>query len=199
MPSLRPTLYCAFMNRISHWGAPGIGTESVVQATSEQFHITVVWTTELGTRAALKTANSLARHTGLSVTLATIIVVPPAAPLDRPRDFINFLEQRAIRMLSSSDMDDQKFTVQTWFCRDQHKGLRQALGHPSLTVIGGRKKFWPTDEQKLEAWLQQQGYPIVFADTGAASFEILPLAQRQAVLHQLVKDFPAVPNGANRK
>ena len=188
------------MNRTPHVGARGAdATEFAERVAAEQFHITVLWTTEEGTLAALKTANSLARHTGLSVTLATVVIVPPAAALDRPRDFVNFLEQRAVHLLSATDIHNQKFTVQTWFCRDQHKGIRQALGNLSLTIIGGRKKFWPTDEQKLEMWLQRQGYPVVFADARAASFEILPLAQRQAVLHQIVKDFPAMPNGATRK
>ena len=165
----------------------------------EQFHITVLWTSEEGTLAALKTAKSLARHTGLAVTLATVIVVPPAAPLDRPADFVNFLEHRAIRLLSAADMHDQKFRVQTWFCRDYRKGVRQALGNLSLTVIGGKKKLWRTEEQKLEVWLQLQGYPVIFSQEKAASFELLPLAQRHAILHEIVNDHLATPSGSARK
>src|SRR5215831_821934 len=69
---------------------------------------------------------------------------------------------------------------------------RKALGNLSLTAIGGRKKFWHTEEQKLEGWLQQQDYTVVFANVRTTSFEILPLVQRQAVVHELHGTTPLV-------
>lgn len=59
----------------------------------------------------------------------------------------------------------------------------------TLVVIGGMRRWFRREEQKLEQWLSHEGYPTVFADAGSRKFtEMLPKSHRNAILHRVVKN-----------
>jgi hypothetical protein len=43
--------------------------------------------------------------------------------------------------------------------------LTAVLDPNSLVVVGGRKRFWPTQEELLAKTLRRQGHEVIFAET----------------------------------
>jgi len=154
-----------------------------------RFQVTVVATTREGTLAALKTGAALAKNIGAPITLATVQVLRSHLPLELPPFMVEFFEKKAFALVSDAGIRDRAVTIQIWFCHDQKKCLRQALGPQNLVVIGGTRRWFRREEQKLEEWLCREGYPTIFADAGAKTFtEMLPKSHRHAILHRVVKN-----------
>jgi len=146
-------------------------------------NITVVYTTEEGTAAALRSAADLALRLDARITLAVADVVPSRRPLSEPTFPIRQLEERSQRVVADSGVRGAEIRIQIWLCRDLRKCLRQILNLHSLVVLGGRAGWWPSAEQKLQRWLAAMGYHVIFADVRAgACTEMLPAPHRQAVL-----------------
>ena len=54
-------------------------------------------------------------------------------------------------------------------CHRHDDVVHQMLRRWSLVVLGGRKRiWWPTREERLASRLTKEGYPVVFAQVGAA-------------------------------
>jgi hypothetical protein len=49
-------------------------------------------------------------------------------------------------------------------CRDRVETLRKVLKPHSLVVIGGRRSWWPTPENRLARQLRRSGHEVVFAE-----------------------------------
>lgn len=129
--------------------------------------ITVVYTTPEGTLAALKASAVLARD--LEVTLGLIIteVVPFRLPLDQPRVSIGILKRRQEALVAQAGLEGSEISVQICICRDAKETLGRLLPAPSLIVLGGRRRWWPTREQRLETFLARLGHQVVFFDSDA--------------------------------
>jgi hypothetical protein len=129
--------------------------------------ITVVYTTQDGTLAALKTAAALAR--GLNARLGLIVteVVPFRLPIDQPRVPVDFLKQRQNELVSGAGLSGEEIRVQICVCRDTKETLGRLLPTPSLVVLGGRRGFWPSRERRLETFLSRLGHHVIFADAAA--------------------------------
>ncbi len=151
-------------------------------------NITVVYTTEEGTAAALRSAANLAERLDARITLAVADVVPNARPLSEPTFPIRQLEERSLRVVTDSGVRGTEIRIQIWLCRDLRKCLRQILSLHSLVVLGGRVGWWPSAEQKLQRWLAGMGHHVILADVRAgACTEMLPVPQRQAVLGRTLR------------
>jgi hypothetical protein len=88
-------------------------------------------------------------------------IVPYPAPLDAPPISRSFLARRFRTVAADSSIETQ---VHIYVCRDRHAALSAALGPRSLVVIGGKRRWWPTREQRLAAELAKQGHHVVFAN-----------------------------------
>lgn len=129
--------------------------------------ITVPYTTPEGTLAALKASAVLARD--LDVTLGLILteVVPFRLPLDQPRVSVDFLKRRQEALVAQAGLENREISVQICICRDTRETLGRLLPEPSLIVLGGRRRWWPTREQRLETFLARLGHQVVFIDSDA--------------------------------
>jgi hypothetical protein len=129
--------------------------------------ITVLYTTREGTLAALKASVVLARD--LEVTLGLIIteVVPFRLPLDQPRVSVGFLKRCQEALVAEAGLEGAEIRVQICICRDRKETLGRLLPAPSLIVLGGRRRWWPTREQRLETFLARLGHQVVFIDSDA--------------------------------
>src|ERR1700683_326901 len=129
--------------------------------------ITVLSTTQEGTLAALKASAVLARD--LEATLGFIIteVVPFRLPLDQPRVSVGFLKRRQEALVAEAGLQGAEIRVQICICRDRKETLGRLLAAPSLIVLGGRRRWWPTCEQRLETFLARLGHQVVFIDSDA--------------------------------
>jgi hypothetical protein len=112
------------------------------------------------TRATLAAATRHARGLGAQITILAAQVVPYPLPLDRPPVPVEFTE----RALSSLASEQTVATdVELYLCRDKNETIRKVLKPESLVVIGGRKRWWRTAENRLTRLLRRDGHRVVFA------------------------------------
>jgi hypothetical protein len=131
--------------------------------------ITVAYTTPVGTQAALKAAATLARNLEARLGLIITEVVPFRLPLDQPRVSVEFLKRRQEALVAQAGLDGDEMSVQICICRDRKEALGRLLPVPSLVVLGGRRGWWHTREQRLETFLARLGHQVVFIDAHAGT------------------------------
>jgi hypothetical protein len=125
----------------------------------QELNITVVFTTVESTLAALKEAGSLASQLGARIVLVVPQVVPHPIPLDAPPVLVKSCENRFRVMASKSRV---KTNVQIYLCRDRFDTLTSVLKPGSIVVLGGRKRWGMTKEERLGRRLQSAGYEVIF-------------------------------------
>jgi hypothetical protein len=54
--------------------------------------------------------------------------------------------------------------AQVCLCRDKKSALGNLLPPNSLIVVGGRKRWWSTEAQRLSQAMQDNGHHVIFAD-----------------------------------
>lgn len=125
-------------------------------------NIDVVFTSVQATLAALKRAGSLASRLNGRITLVVPQVVPYQCPLTSPPVLLDFSERRFRVLAAESPVDT---TVQLYLCRDKWEALGMMLKPRSLVVVGGRKRWWPTEEKRLARKLGRAGHEVIFVET----------------------------------
>ena len=129
--------------------------------------VTVVYTTQEGTLAALKLVAALTKDLQARLGLIVTEVVPFRLPLDQPRVAVEFLKERQDALVSKAGLDGEDIRVQICVCRDTKETLGRLLPTPSLVVLGGRRSLWPSSEQRLERFLSRLGHQVIFVDAEA--------------------------------
>jgi hypothetical protein len=133
-----------------------------VEEAESKLNIAVVFTSIEATLAALKEAGTLADRLGARITLIVPQVVPYPLPLDSPPVLIDWNERRFSVIAKESSVETM---VRIYLCRDRLDMLTAVLDPNSLVVVGGRKRFWPTQEELLAKTLRRQGHEVIFAET----------------------------------
>ena len=87
-------------------------------------------------------------------------MVPYPLPLDRPPVPVEFTE-RTLRALASEQTVET--VVEFYLCRDREDTIRQVLKPESIVVIPGRKRWWPTADNRLAKLLRRDGHRVIFA------------------------------------
>lgn len=121
----------------------------------------MIFTSVGATTAALKKAGRLAENLGATITLVVPQVVPYPLPLTSPPVLLDFQERRFRQIAADSRVE---IRVQLYLCRDELETLKTVLRPHSLVVLGGRRRWWPTREQKLARRLQSD-HEVVFTET----------------------------------
>jgi hypothetical protein len=153
--------------RIHEFGCLGAGPGRSESDGDPCLPIAVTYTTPEGTLAALKAAAVLARNLDARLEFIIPEVVPFRLPLDQPRVSVEFLKQRQEALVREAGLQDLEISVQICICRDRKETLGRLLTAPSLVVLGGRRGWWPTREQRLETFLARLGHHVVFIDSRA--------------------------------
>jgi len=110
-------------------------------------------------------AGALAMAAGIAAVLSAQIcilaaqVVPYPLPLADPPVGPEFLERSLLDLAQEFDVDT---TVEIYLCRDAAETLNQILPVGATVVIGGRKRWWRTAEQRLADALAQHQRTILF-------------------------------------
>ena len=123
--------------------------------------IVVLFTTHAGTVAALKMASRLSANLGARPKVLILYPVPYTLPRGKHALPDGFLENqvRALRR----DFPEE-ISTDIHLCRHPRQGLREVLLPHSLIVLGGRKRWWPTPEQRLAEFLHSSGHQVIFVD-----------------------------------
>jgi hypothetical protein len=125
--------------------------------------VNVLYTTHSKTLAALRITSRLGADLGACPKILLLYAVPYTLPLERPAVPAGFLEEQ-IRALASES--PAEITARIILCREPRRSLRQILRPHSLIVIGGRKRWWPSKEQRLARMLRKDGHEVIFVDVG---------------------------------
>jgi hypothetical protein len=128
-----------------------------------KLEINVIFTTYHGSLAALRTAANLARNLDARIRFLVPLVVPFALPLRNPPVSVAFTERRCFAMAQAC-AGVSEVRVEVTLCRDKEALLLRTLRARSVVLLGGRKSWWPSGEQKLARMLQLHGYRVVLVD-----------------------------------
>jgi hypothetical protein len=124
--------------------------------------ITVVFTNAERTRAALAAALNLSHHLNAFVEVVVMRVVPYPLPLDQPPVPQEFTKKH---VMEQTGIAEEKTAICIYDCRDAEEALLQVLQPNSVVIIGSRKAWWPTREDRLARKLRQAGHDVVLTGT----------------------------------
>lgn len=125
--------------------------------------VEVVYTTDEGTQYAIRKAWGLARDLGAQVRIVFMCAVPYTLPLAKPAISLPFLQNKLVKL--ASDFPGEA-SVHIFLCRETLRALQNALPPGSVVVLGGRRRrWWPTQGQRMERRLQEMGHQVIFADS----------------------------------
>jgi hypothetical protein len=134
--------------------------------------VNVIFTDPAATAVALQYAASLARNLSGSITLRAPLVVPQRLPLEESPISVRFMERTLADLVCPLQKDAAEVTVHIYLCRDRLETLLQVLSLDSLVVIGGRKRWWATEESRIAKVLQSKGHRVVFVSVGKSSYPL---------------------------
>ncbi len=130
----------------------------------EKLQINVIFTTPQATLAALNAAALMANDLDARIRLVAPQLIPYAYPLERPPVKIEFMERKLSDLVRRSPHCDLVSNVHLYLCRDRSETMLEVLEPNSLIVIGGKKRWWPTEESRLARSLKSAGHQVIFAE-----------------------------------
>jgi len=142
--------------------AAGYPDSSETGESESRLNLDVVFTSVEPTLAALKKAGALASRLNGRITLVVPQIVPYPLPLKTPPVLIEFNERRFRIIAGESPVET---TVHIYLCRDPLETLPAVLHPHSVVVLGGRRRWWPTAEQRLARKLQRVGHKVIFTES----------------------------------
>lgn len=146
-------------------GTGGLRLERESRAGSEAIPalaVDVIYTSDAGTQGALGKAWALAQDLGAHVRLVLIYAVPCTLPLTAPAVSLPFLQDKLTR-LAGGFLGEA--SVHIFLCRNASQALSDVLAPASLVVVGGRRRWWPSKEERLESRLKKLGHRVIFVES----------------------------------
>jgi hypothetical protein len=134
---------------------------------NSRLNVTVIATTQKGTTAALNEAWKLAKDLNAHITLLKMELVPPRFPLDNSRVSLDFTTKQQCSLVLQSSARELDVTVRAGLCRDRNISLQRILRRRALIVIGGKRHWWLTGEERLEKALRGMGHHVIFIEVGS--------------------------------
>jgi len=144
---------------LSRHGADG--HDQTDKHDEQRLEVIVVFTDTPGTLAALQMADRLAKRLEARLRLLMPYEVPYTLPLTKPAVPVGFLEGQLRTLACQAPME---IAAHIYLCRDRRRTLRLVLKPHSLIIVGGRKRWWPTSEQRLAQALKKDGHHVIFAE-----------------------------------
>jgi hypothetical protein len=140
--------------------------ESLCASSSGYFlPLTVILTTEEGTAAALNAARWLGKDLEGQVTLLVFEVAQFQLPLDQPPLILDCATEQEFSLVSHKCAGKEKdVAIKICLCRDRDTDLQRVFRRRSLVVIGGKRRWWLSREERLEKALQRLGHHVIFID-----------------------------------
>jgi len=130
-----------------------------VQAGSAESRIEVAvpYTYPEETRAALTHAVRLAEGLNARIDLVAVQPVPYAATFGCPASTHAFLVAQLVELSNACPLP---VTAQVVVARSREEGLRYGLRPGSTVLVGARKHWWRTAEERLARQLARAGHKV---------------------------------------
>jgi hypothetical protein len=142
----------------------GIDSKSNLQAINANFRLPVfvVFTSIDRTLKALEKACELAMPLQTRIEILAVQTVPFALPLDDPSVPFEFLVKRLGEMAARFP---GQIKISAYLCRDLLEALKRVLNRDCLVVLGVRKRWWPTSDERLARKLRDAGCHVILVET----------------------------------
>jgi hypothetical protein len=141
----------------------GVPLRPRAEESDSKLDISVVFTGVDATLQALKEAGDLAASLGGRINLIVPQIVPYPLPLTSPPVLVDFNERR-LRVIANNSRVDTRVSI--YLCRDPLDTLQSVLRPNSVVVIGTRRHWWPTAEERLAKKLRHLGHHVVITEKG---------------------------------
>jgi hypothetical protein len=125
--------------------------------------VTVISTSINGITKALEKAGELAKPIAAKIVVAAVQVVPYSLPLDRPPIPLDFVVGRCEAIASRIP---EIVSVSVYLCRGLDEAFKQIIKPDGVVVMGIRKSWWPTPEERWARQLQRAGHDVIFVNEG---------------------------------
>ena len=119
--------------------------------------VVIPYTTQELTKAALRHAG-VCTDLNVHVSLVDIQIVPFPCPLDQPPVSKEFSEGRLRDLLAESQLPG---SAQVFYARSWFDGFCHVLEPKSLVILGTKKRWWRTREEKLAGALMKAGHQVM--------------------------------------
>jgi len=140
----------------------GVPDNRVTPKHGRNCHTVVLFTDVRSTLDALRCAAILPRAESAPIRLLVPQVVAYPLPLHEPAVQTSHLAQR-LRTVAEQVQADTK--VEILLCRDPWEAIHQALATPHLVVLGSRRRWWPTREERIAKRLRAEGHYVVLTES----------------------------------
>ena len=127
--------------------------------------VCVVYTSMNPTLIALEKAGPLAKSLKSGIEILAVQTVPFAVPLNDPSVPFEFLVKRLKEMAAQFPELPVPIKISAYLCRDQLEALKRVLNRNCPVVMGVKKKWWPSRDERLARKLRQAGYNVILVET----------------------------------
>jgi len=122
-----------------------------------ELELVIPFTVPAVTRAVLERAASLTNGLNARVLLLAVHAVPYATTFGCPSSTHAFLVEHLVELSEESRLP---VNAQVVLARSRVEGLRDALPRGSTVLIGARRHFWRTAEERLARALAANGHKV---------------------------------------
>jgi nucleotide-binding universal stress UspA family protein len=124
--------------------------------------VVVLFTSASRTLKALEPARRLAKTLGSPIVVLATPVIPYALQLEEPHIPFDF----TIRQFTeTAEQFPENIAVVAYRCRDRLETLKQVLSPDAPVLIGIRKRWCPTYDERLARDLGRAGYSVTIVET----------------------------------
>jgi hypothetical protein len=137
-----------------------IDEETSSASGASELAIFVLFTSVDWTLKALEKACEIARPLEAKVVVVVIQAVPFPLPLDTPIIPLEWVIRRFEEKVGDLP-DDSDIKILVYLCRDRASALKRVLNPVCPVVIGMKKRWWPTQNERITRNLRRAGYEVV--------------------------------------
>jgi hypothetical protein len=124
--------------------------------------VLVIFTSINQSLKALEEASRLAKSLESEIEIVAPQTVPFELPLDNPRVSFAFLVRQLEEMAAQFPVH---IKISPYFCRDLPEALKRILNRNCPVVMGVRKRWWPTRDERVARKLRRVGYNVILVKT----------------------------------
>jgi hypothetical protein len=122
--------------------------------------VVVLHTNTSDTLHFLKTAAQLAQDLSAKIRLLVLEVVPYPLPLHQPDVSVPYTQRRFRTLAENAAIET---IVDIHLVRDPQKALDSLLEPHSVVVMGAKRRWWPTANDRMAKRLERAGHQVVYA------------------------------------
>lgn len=126
-----------------------------------QLEINVLFTSPEATVEVLERTGNLLRGLNARIDLIALLAVPYPLALNNPPVSVAFTEQRLLDIASQSPVDT---SAHLYICRSPLEALTSVLKPGSVLIVGNRKRWWPSWEQRLAQKIESAGFQTLLLE-----------------------------------